>query len=73
VLILLVSVIFVRGKLLKPAAVFAVFGLVLLWWLTVKPNNDAPWPPDVAERPGQKSMVMKSLSTTPVRGLFESG
>lgn len=49
VLILLVSVIFVRGKLLKLAAVFAVFALVLLWWLTLKPNNDGPWPPDVAE------------------------
>jgi hypothetical protein len=49
VLILLVSVIFVRGKLLKLAAVFAVFALVLLWWLTLKPSNDGPWPPDVAE------------------------
>jgi hypothetical protein len=49
VLILLVSVIFVRRKLLKLTAVFAVFALVLLWWLTLKPSNDGPWPPDVVE------------------------
>jgi len=49
VLILLVAVIFVRGKLLKLAAVFAAFALVLLWWFTLKPGNDGPWPPDVAE------------------------
>jgi hypothetical protein len=49
VLILLVSVIFVRRKLLKLTAVFAVFALVLLWWLTLKASNDGPWPPDVAE------------------------
>jgi Domain of unknown function (DUF4105) len=48
-LILLVAVIFVRGKLLKLVTVFAVFALVLLWWLTLKPSNDGPWPPDVAE------------------------
>jgi hypothetical protein len=49
VLSLLVAVIFVRGKLLKLAAVFAAFALVLLWWFTLKPGNDGPWPPDVAE------------------------
>ena len=49
VLILLVTVIFVRGKLLKLAAVFAAFAVVALWWLTLKPSNDRPWQPDVAE------------------------
>src|SRR5437868_1095208 len=52
---------FCSRKIAEPAAAFAVFGLILLWSLTVKPNNDCPGPPDVAERPGQKSMVMKSL------------
>jgi Domain of unknown function (DUF4105) len=47
--ILLVAVIFVRRKLLKLGAVFAVFTLVLLWWLTLKPTNEGPWQPDVAE------------------------
>jgi hypothetical protein len=49
VLILFVAVIFVRGKLLKLAAVFAAFALVILWWFTLKPSNDGPWPPDIAE------------------------
>ena len=48
-IILLVAVIFVRGKLLKLAAVFAAFAVVALWWLTLKPSNDRPWQPDVAE------------------------
>jgi Domain of unknown function (DUF4105) len=48
-LILLVAMIFVRGKLLKLAAVFAVFALVLLWWFTLKPSNDRDWQPDVAQ------------------------
>lgn len=49
VLILLVAVIFVRGKLRKLVAVFAIFALVLLWWRTLKPSNNGPWQPDVAE------------------------
>src|SRR5215831_10856548 len=49
VLILLVSLILVRGKLPKLAAVFALFALVLLWWLTLKPSNDRAWQPDVAQ------------------------
>src|SRR5438046_3471256 len=48
-LILLVAVIFVRGKLLKLAAVFTAFALVLLWWFTLKPSNDRDWQPDVAQ------------------------
>jgi hypothetical protein len=49
VLILLVSLILVRGKLPKLAAVFALFVLVLVWWLTLKPTNDRAWQPDVAQ------------------------
>src|SRR4029450_7791067 len=48
-LILLIAVIFVRGKLLKLAAVFAGFALVLVWWFTLKPSNDRDWEPDVAQ------------------------
>jgi hypothetical protein len=27
----------------------AMFGLVLAWWLSVKPSNDRPWQPNVAQ------------------------
>ena len=33
----------------KPAALLAGFALVLAWWLTLKPSNDRPWQPDVAQ------------------------
>jgi len=46
---LLVAVIFVRRKTLKLAAVFSGFAVVLMWWLTLKPRNDRPWQPDVAQ------------------------
>ena len=45
------SVIFVRGKLLKLGIVFGACALVVSWWLTLKPTNDAAWQPDVAETP----------------------
>jgi hypothetical protein len=47
--VLLVAVIFARGKVLKVAVVFGSFILVLLWWLALKPSNDHPWTPDVAQ------------------------
>jgi hypothetical protein len=49
VLVLLATMIFVRGKLLKLIMVFAAFALVAFWWLTLKPTNDRPWQPDVAQ------------------------
>jgi hypothetical protein len=48
-LLLLAAIAFVRGKLLKLAVVFGAFVLVVFWWLTLKPSNDRPWQPDVAE------------------------
>jgi uncharacterized protein DUF4105 len=49
VIVLVAAVIFLRGRLLKLAAVFAAFAVVALWWLTLKPSSDRPWQPDVAE------------------------
>ena len=49
VLVLLAAIVFVRGKLLKLAVVFGVFVVVASWWLTLKPNNDGAWQPDVAQ------------------------
>src|SRR5262245_42150721 len=46
---LLAIVIFVRGKLLKLAIIFGAFAVELLWWFTLKPSNDRPWQPDVAQ------------------------
>jgi hypothetical protein len=48
-LVLLAAIIFVRRKLLKLVIVFAAFALVGVWWLTLKPSNDRPWQPDVAQ------------------------
>jgi len=49
VIALLAIVIFVRRKLLKLAIVFGAFAVVVSWWLTLKPSNDRPWQPDVAQ------------------------
>lgn len=49
VAVLLAGVIFLRGKILKATFVFAVFVIVVLWWLNLKPSNDHQWQPDVAE------------------------
>lgn len=48
-LVLLAVIIFVRGKLLRLVIVFGAFALVALWWLALKPSNDRPWQPDVAQ------------------------
>jgi uncharacterized MnhB-related membrane protein len=48
-LVLLASVVFIRGKLLKLAIAFGAFALVASWWLTLKPSNDRAWQPDVAQ------------------------
>ena len=47
--VLLAALIFVRGKVLKLASLFAAFALILIWWLTLKPTNDRNWQPDVAQ------------------------
>lgn len=49
VVVLLATILFVRGKLLKLAIVFGAFAVVVLWWRTLKPSNDRPWQPDVAQ------------------------
>jgi hypothetical protein len=46
---ILVAIIFPRGAVRKLAAVFSAFALVLIWWLTLKPNNDGNWQPDVQQ------------------------
>src|SRR6266403_6196560 len=48
-LVLLAAIILVRRKLLKLVIVFAAFAFVAVWWLTLKPSNDRPWQPDVAQ------------------------
>ena len=49
VVILLAALVFVRGKTRKLGSVFLAFVVVLAWWRTLKPTNDRPWQPDVAE------------------------
>jgi hypothetical protein len=43
------AVVFLRGARRKISAVFVAFALVLAWWLTLKPTNEANWLPDVAQ------------------------
>ncbi len=47
VLLLVAGLIWFPGKLLKLAAVFVAFALVVCWWLTLKPTNERQWQPDV--------------------------
>ena len=49
VVVPLATIVLVRGKLLKLAIVFGAFVVVVSWWLTLKPSNDRPWQPDVAQ------------------------
>lgn len=51
VVVLLLALIYLPGKWLKLGAVLAGFVLVLMWWLTLKPSNNRPWQPDVAQTP----------------------
>ena len=46
---LLIALILCRGKFRKLALLFVAFGLVVAWWLTLKPSNDRRWQPDVAQ------------------------
>ena len=40
---------FVRPPGRKFAALAILFGVVLTWWFTIKPTNEANWQPDVAQ------------------------
>ena len=48
-IVVLAAVVFLRGRWRKIGALFAAFALVLAWWLTLKPGNEANWQPDVAQ------------------------
>jgi len=45
----LVGVIFLRSAWQKLVATFFAFAIVLAWWLTLKPTNEADWQRDVAQ------------------------
>ena len=49
VLVVLTAVVFIRGAWRKLAATILAFALVLAWWLTLQPTNEAAWKPDVAQ------------------------
>ena len=50
VVLICIALIFVRGHMRKLFVVISAFLLVLAWWrITLKPSNDRPWQPDVAE------------------------
>src|SRR6184192_1973999 len=44
------SLVFVRPFWRKIGAVTLLFGVVLMWWLTLSPTNDSDWQPDVAQK-----------------------
>jgi Domain of unknown function (DUF4105) len=46
---IIAAIVFLRGAAKKLGAVFVAFGLVLGWWLTLKPSNNGNWQPDVAQ------------------------
>jgi len=48
-LAVIAALIFLRGAKKKLGATFGAFALVLTWWLTIKPSNEAAWQPDVAD------------------------
>jgi hypothetical protein len=48
---ILAAIIFMRGMWRKLGATLFGFGLVLAWWLTLKPSNSRMWQPDVARAP----------------------
>ena len=48
-IVIVTAIVFVRGAGKKLGAAFLAFGLVLAWWVTLEPSNDADWQPDVAQ------------------------
>jgi hypothetical protein len=49
VIVVLGTVIFVRGPWRKVGCVMLAFAIVLGWWWTLRPSNNRSWQPDVAE------------------------
>ena len=43
------ALIFIPGRLRRLGVIFAGFAMVLAWWLSLKPRNEADWQPDVAQ------------------------
>lgn len=48
-LLVIVAAFLVRGAWKRVAALFAAFGIVCAWWLTLQPSNDRDWQADVAK------------------------
>ena len=48
-IVVIAATILLRGAGRKIGALFAAFALVLAWWFTLKPSNEADWQPDVAQ------------------------
>jgi len=48
---MLLAFIFVKSRLRAMGVFVAGFFLVLAWWFTLKPSNERPWQPDVAQAP----------------------
>ena len=44
-------IVLARGRSRKMALLAGGFVIVLGWWLTLRPSNNRPWQPDVAETP----------------------
>jgi hypothetical protein len=50
-LVVLCIFVFLKGNWRKLIAIAVAFGIVLSWWLTLKPSNLRNWQPDVAQAP----------------------
>jgi hypothetical protein len=48
-LAMLAALFFIKGRWRALGVVAAGFGVVLAWWLTVKPSNEGNWQPDVEQ------------------------
>src|SRR5438876_872461 len=44
------ALVFIRRFWRKIGVVTLLFGVVLIWWLTLSPTNDSDWQPDVAQK-----------------------
>jgi hypothetical protein len=48
-LAMLAALFFIKGRWRAMGVVAAGFGVVLAWWLTIKPSNEGDWQPDVEQ------------------------